>query len=457
MKAALRTLAVRAPRGPFALAGALALAAAAGCASMAALDAAASGRLVDLRGQLAVEAGRGRLGGEARAIARALAAGEIARARGAEGLDRLHDLEGCSRPLEDALDRKAEGADEVSAAAAMALLEAKLVEPGDLRAKAGALGERSAGGGAEAAWRAVGARTLTRAADGARRRELIGDGDEGVRVAALRAAADAADAADFDVLLEVARLDPLPRARALAVHALAVIGGDRVVPALKDLWPAADEPLRRAIVDAWGAPRDRDAGGRAELVWAVETQKGAPAIAAATSLAVDPAATPNDRGEAIAALVRAIGSGLARDRIDAIADAPLGLAEGEAIVKSEGDPDDSVALAALARRLEATPEQGGPPKGSPERTTAVTRLLAVASSGTGAQARWAGDALARAGATEVLPLLERGLTSADPVVRAAAGASLARLGKLSRAAFLLADADPHVRTATACAILSAPR
>ena len=452
MKAVLRPGVARSPRLALVLSGAFVIAAS-GCANQLALDAAAAGRLVDLRAELASDARKGRLPGEARALARSLAAGEIARAKGPDGLDRLRELEGCARPLEDALDHKAEGTDEVAALAMRMLLDAGLVAPADVRAKAGAPGDRGEATSVAAAWRAVGARALGRATDATRRRELLVDGALGVRVAALQAAGEAADPGDFDALFDVARRDPAPLARTLAVGALARIGGDHVVSALGDLWAHADEPLREALVLAWWGPRSREVGGRAKLVATIERQKGTPAITAAALVAVDPGASPSERGEAAGSLVRAIGAGPARDRVHALGAAPEVPGVREAVLLAAGDPDPIVAIAAIARRLEPSSVSGAPP-GSAARRDLVAKLVAIAAAGPTADALRARAALARVGAPEVLPLLERALVSPDPRVREAAGVAFAKLGKPSRASFLLADADPRVRTTTACALLT---
>jgi hypothetical protein len=418
-----------------------------GCASSAALDAAGAGRLGELKTELAAEGAKGRLGAESRALAKALAAGEIARARGPEGAEVVRSFEACARPLEDALDRKADGDDEAAAAAAMILLEASLVGRSELREKASST---------SAAWRAVGARALGRAMDAPRRRELLADPDTGVRLAALAASADAADPDEMDLLVDVARRDPSPLARTLAVRALARIGGDAVVTALGDLWPSADEPLREAITMAWSSPRARDAGGRAKLVATVERGKGTPAATAASILATDSGASPAERGQAGAALARAIAAGPARERVHAIGVAPEVPGVGEAVAKACDDPEPLVAVAALARRLEQPASASGLAEGSPARREAVAKLVAIAASPATAHALRARAALARLRAPEVAPWLERGLTSEDPRVREASAAAWVRFGRPARAAFLLADPDAHVRVATACALL-APR
>src|SRR5262249_54158437 len=102
-----------------------------------------------------------------------------------------------------------------------------------------------------AAWRATAARAVVGEGDGPKRRTLILDGDQDVRIAALRASADVADAEDTSAVLEAARLDPHPLARTVAIRAAGAIGGERVVLALKDVWAGADEGSRHAIADAW--------------------------------------------------------------------------------------------------------------------------------------------------------------------------------------------------------------
>jgi HEAT repeat protein len=65
-------------------------------------------------------------------------------------------------------------------------------------------------------------------------------------------------------------------------------------------------------------------------------------------------------------------------------------------------------------------------------------------------------ALARAGVREVLPFLTRDVQSRDDRLRKATGIALSDLGERLRAAPLLADPEPHVRSSIACAILAGP-
>jgi hypothetical protein len=65
--------------------------------------------------------------------------------------------------------------------------------------------------------------------------------------------------------------------------------------------------------------------------------------------------------------------------------------------------------------------------------------------------------LAQAGDIRVQAWVENDLTSPEADTRVGAARALAMLGRAARAAPLLADADPSVRTRAACAILTASR
>src|SRR5512132_853082 len=294
------------------------------CGGSASLRAAEAGRLTGLSAVVAAEVKRGELdAAEAVELARAILRRDVAGASGDEGASRIRGLTGCARPLDGALERRAETADAAAAAAAMVRLEADLSPREDFVRWAS-----EAPGGPRAAFRPVGARALSGADDGELRRKLFLDGDQAVRLAALRAAAHAASASDTDAVLEAARVDPFPMARIQAVRAAGAIGGERVVLALKDIWVTADPILRQAIADAWGTPASIDAGGRRELSWAVDTQGGSPAIAAAYALVrTANRATPIPTGpgvaDALGVIERAMKSGVTHERTFAVTIAPL--------------------------------------------------------------------------------------------------------------------------------------
>lgn len=429
-----------------------------GCAASPAIRAAEDGNLPELKRAIAEEVRRGELDdGEARRIARAVASAEVESAAGPVGADRIRELLPCAKEIEDALEQRAEATDEVAAVAALGLLEEGLASPEDMGPRALSMASGSGSGRAgdtgAAAWRAVRARSLTMPGDAKERRKLMLDGDEGVRVAALRAAVDAADPSDTDALIEAARVDPNQLARTLAIRALGAIGGERVVLALKDIWALADEPRRQVITIAWAAPRAIEAGGRRELLLSAETQKGALAVAAAIALV---RAGGAGSATAIGVLARSIETGTARDRIYAINVSPLHAPPiRDAVVKAQADSDEAVALAAMARRIEVSGEGRAKP-GTPERAAIVAKLLKTAA-GDSPLAERARASLARARVREVIPLLERHVGSKSVDARTAAGRSLAGMSELPRAVVLVPDPEPRVRTSMACAILNAPR
>jgi hypothetical protein len=406
------------------------------CGGSGVVREAEAGRFVGLDQRVVADLSRGAIGhGDALDIARATARGEAERASGARGLALVRELAICARQVESALSRRAETEDDIGAEAMMILLEAGLESPGGLT--------RWVSSGS-AAWRAVGARALVDEDDGSVRRARMVDGDQDVRLAALRAAAFAADPADLDVLLEAARLDPFPLARSQAIRSAGVIGGDRVVLALRDLWPHVDESARRAIADAWAFPNSLEAGGRRELEWAMDSQRGIPGIAAAWALlrVGGPGSV-----EALSALERAIEQGPAKDRIFAMLVAPYSSARiRDAVKKASEDKDEVVALAALSRRL----EEGGPK--AADRSMLVKKMMPIAMGST-PRALLAKDALARAGVREVVPILAGDTRSKDARVREAAGRALSVLHEFPRAAVVAVDAKPEVRTGVACAIL----
>lgn len=421
-----------------------------GCGASGTLRAAESGDYPALRQAIVADRGAGRLdAGDARAIAKAVAEFEAQAARGPVGVDRVRQLSTCARSIDGALEQLAEGDDEAAAAAALVRIEANLPDAQD-RARRTPLQDSPVSPGAEAAWRAVAARVLVWSSDGPARRKLLTDGDQEIRLAALRASIDAADAADTEGVLEAARLDPYPLARTTAIRAAGAIGGEQIVLALKDAWATADDPLRESIAEAWATRRSIDAGGRRELLWAAETQRGSASIAAASALSRDGGAGASD---ALGVLTRAIEHGPTKDRIYAILVAPLSSAViRAAVIKAKKDPDEGVALIALSRHIQASPENGG--ASAADRAAAVTELLKVANATT-TRALLARSMLVQARAREVLPILERDVRSSDERVREAAATGLASLGELPAAAGLLGDAAVRVRITAACAILQA--
>ncbi|MEZ4313354.1 MAG: hypothetical protein R3F14_35480 [Polyangiaceae bacterium] len=414
----------------------------AGCAASPALRAAEAHDLTALAREIDAESKRGELDGkEARAIARAVAVHEIENAKGDGGARALDAFGRCSRALDSAFEARAKGTDDIAAAAAIGRIENGQLSPDSAR-------DLASREGLAPAWRAVATRALVLPEDGPARRERFTDGDQEVRIAALRAAAEAGDIADADALVEAARLDPSPLARTLAVRAIGrTASGERAVLTLRDLWTRADENLRQSIADAWATDRTIDAGGRRELWWAAENHHGAASIAAAAALARHKG---DGWDEALGVLTRAIESGPTKDRVFAIGVAPAHEPVIEAALrKAIGDKDDAVVVAVAWRLL------GGIGRDTPEekdRKALVAKLMEYAKSSTtrGFQAQ---KALARTGAREVLPFLEKQRSLADTRARETTGVAYVDLGELAKAAPLVADADLGVRAAVACALV----
>jgi len=419
-----------------------------GCSVPASIHAAEEGRLANLDKAVAGELARGDFDtADAPKLAQAVLRYEIERAEGAAGAARVLSMESCARRLDDALAQRTQKGGEVGAAAAMVRLEAGLAEPKDF-----APWVNTPPAEPRAAYRAVGARALILPEESAARRALIVDGDQTVRLAALRAATDAAYAGDVEAVLEAARVDPYPLARTQAIRAAGAIGGERVVLALKDLWALADEPAREAIADAWGSARSLVAGGRRELLWAAETQRGAAAVAAASALMRAPKG--EGQSEAIGVLSRAIEGGAWREQVYAITVADLSIPVLRAAVsKATASSDDIVTWTAMRKPVETSAERGGA-RGT-ERAKWVDKLMKLASAGTTTQALVAQGGLSRAGEKRVIPLLDKTAKAADARARLVAGTAFATLGELGRAAVLAGDKDAGVRTAVSCAILRA--
>lgn len=453
----------RARTGATLLAAALAATALGGCATSGAVRAAESGDLKALRKAIDADLAAGDLDDtDVRQIAAIIAESDIGGATGPVGVDRVRGFASCARHLDDALERRSEAArDGVAAAAAMVRLEGGLEPAAPAMARAlsmlapsGAADTRDRAllaapvAGPAADWRAVGARALTGADDGDLRRKLTVDPDQAVRLASLRAAADVADPRDADAVLEAARLDPLPLARTVAIRAAGALGGERVVLALKDLWVGSDEPGRSAIADAWATANSIEAGGRRELLWAAESQVGSPAIAAASALVRRGGVGASD---GLGTLTRSIEHGAPKDRIFAIAVAPIAAPPIRKVIrKAEDDAEESVAQAALTKELDAPDGQGA--AATKERARLVKKLSKIADGST-TRALAAKGALARAGVREIVPMLQKDVRSTDQRVREAAALGLVDLGELPHAAVMLADPDAVLRDSVACAVL----
>jgi hypothetical protein len=445
--------------GVFSVLVATALAACGG----AALDAAQSGDLARLKGLIAERHGQGALGdGEAARLAHAVAERELVTAKREEdALARLRETRACAGDLGDALADRMKTKDGAGAEAALALLEDKRLSQSDARELTADPDDR---------WRAVGARALVRDDDRTARRAGIVDPSPRVRRSAVRASAEARDLADVDLLLETARVDPEPLLRNEAVRAASAVlrvNGDAAGPRartlamqLRDLWTAGDDALREEIAVAWALRPVFESGGRDALRTTIAAGRGPGALAGAGVVLQVRSADEELVSASRALLARTIDEGPHRDRLHAIFASPLEGAMLEALRKAAKpeEVDLDVRVAALGRLLASRPDHD----------KALAALEAIAGQGVkggpplqGARLRpqveRARLALAAAGDLRVQAWIEEDLAAPEPARKLGAASALATLGRAARAAPLLADPDPSVRTRAACTILVATR
>ncbi|WP_394843704.1 HEAT repeat domain-containing protein [Pendulispora brunnea] len=424
------------------------LAIVAGCGGSPAMRAAEHGDWAALRARIADAHRTGKLtNAEATDLARKVARREITTAPANRAVARVRDVGGCARELDGVLASRMDTHDDAGAEAAW------------MRIDSGELGlgsARSYTGDTTDAWRAVGARGLSRKKDTQARLAAMGDGSPRVRRAAMRASAEAdpddATDAEVELLATVARVDPEGIVRSDAVRALASIGGEKVVGKLRDLWTNGDDGVREAIAVAWSSPRVYAHGGAAPLRLLVAAEHGPGAIEAASAAARRKEIDPGIRSSAVALLARTIVSGSRRDRLHAMSIAPLAEPDiVEAFRKAAKDgsrgSDREMEIAAQSRLLGS----------GPDRAAAIQVLEVRAGEDTGRMAVNARSALASVGHLRIQAWIERDLTAQDAWVRLQAAASLGALGRAARGAPLLADADPEVRTRAACTLIMASR
>ncbi|MBL9022447.1 MAG: hypothetical protein JNL21_09605 [Myxococcales bacterium] len=413
-----------------------------GCASSPLLDAAEARDFTRLSKEIEAARKSGELDdGTVRDVAAVVASGEIENAKGLEGEKLVGGLVGCAPALESALDDRAEKDDDVAATASWVLLSAGLEDEDEFA-------DYALDNDPRAAFRALGARSLVDLDDADLRRKLFLDLDERVRLGALKAALSSPIDADFDALLEAARLDPSSQARSTAARALGQIGGTRSAYALKDLWLRADGRLREAVAAGWAAPATFEAGGRDQLQNAAEAG-GEGSVHAALLLSRIPeldAKAKAARASAMGVLVRVIKQGTREDRSVAILMAPTSTEILDAVREAKDTGDTAVAILAQARLV----REGKPD----EQKKAKEKLFELAKKADDPDAPRARAELATLGDKRVVPMVEKELSSKNPFARAYAARTLVTLGESPRAAGLLADKEAQVRVDVACAIVS---
>jgi hypothetical protein len=426
------------------------------------LRAAEQGDSAKLRTEIAEKHEKGRLSNdEAADLARAVAEREISMAKD-EGtaLARLRETRACAAEVDDALAERMKKRDGAGAEAALARLEDGKLGGGDARAWLSDADDR---------WRAVATRTLHRDEDRQRRQAAILDPSPRVRRSAIRASAIAKDASDLDILFETARVDPELLLRNEALRSMgAIVRGldDKARPKaaelalrLRDLWTAGDDAIKEDVAVAWSLAPVFENGGREALRGAISEGKGPGAIAAAGAALRSASKDVELTTSASALLARTIMDGSRRDRLHALAVARIEGPMLDAIRKAAQDDDREVKVPALARLLDSRPD----------REAAKRELYAVAGYGVKGFSGKADDAralehaararhaLAAAGELRVQAWIEQDLVSPEPQRKTSAASALAALGRPARAAPLLADPDPSVRTRAACTMLMASR
>lgn len=424
-------------------AAAVALFALTACAPSPAMVAVERGDRAALHAHLERREKLGNLGDrEAAALAKAVAERELKTASPDEAIDRVDDLRSCAHELDGALAVRMRTHDAAGAQAALVRIESRSIDAREARAFVA---------DGDPHWRAVGARGLIRLEDRDPRRRAMVDPSPIVRREAVRAAHDAADPDDRFVLAEAARLDPEPIVRTEAVRAIAALASGpfdarrSTADVLRDLWAAGDDGLREDIAVAWSGAGLWGEGGRDALRTIVAASHGVPAVEAAAAVLRRRDADRELASLATAQLVSAIRSGSRVSRLQALAEAPLDRGELMAAVRSASDDGDpSVRISALARLVGASDQR------------ARVELEALASPGSPVASR-ARMASAMAGDRRVQSWIESDLASEAEGERISAAIALAALGVASRAAPLLADPVPRVRSRVSCIILMAAR
>ena len=395
---------------------------------------------------------------EAKNLALAVATHELTSAKDeASAVSRVRESRACALELDDALEERSRKHDGAGAEAALARLEDGQLSDGSARDFLSDGDDR---------WRAVGTRTLHREDDRKTRQQAFLDPSPRVRRSAIRAAGQAKDTADLDILFETARVDPEMLLRNEALRALSQIlrgeGGKaraaEHVTRLRDLWIAGDDAVKEDVAVAWAVSPVFENGGREALRIEIATGKGPGAIAAAGVVLRTASKDAELAGSASSLLSRIIVEGSRRDRIHAIALARTGGPEVEALRRAAKEEDRDIRVPALARLLDS----------KPDRDAAVRDLVAIAGQGVkggaaseddrtreaAARARYA---LAAAGDLRIQAWIEQDLVAPEATRRLGAAQALAALGRPARAVMLLGDPDASVRTRVACTMLMASR
>jgi hypothetical protein len=426
---------------------------ASGCASPA-VRYAERGDIVALRAEIAKEHAKGSLSnGEARDIAKALVDRDVAALAGDadKAKSAIPELRACAKDVASALENRVDKHDAMAAAIAKLLVEEGIFSPGDTKRFRD---------DPDPAFRSLSARRLTSSSDEEARKEALLAREVTTRQMAALASGDGAVLGELDALFEVARLDPDAEVRHLALRAAVDAVARNKSDVLDGLTSSPNEDERRALSaakvaldrlrDAWttGTKGLREAlrarlgeGGpdRLVLVSAILRMGSSRTEAEDTFL----------RENAARVAVSALREGSTLERSFAVI---LVRPEGqglEALQKASRDADQDVVLSAMGKLLNVPSEANR------------ARFELVRFAGRKDDLVHAPRARGILAGARYLPvqvwLEEQAAQKAAVGLRLRAVAGLAALGRVARAAPLLADEDPHVRARAACLVLAATR
>lgn len=403
-----------------------------------------NGEHATLRRDLAPRLAAATLGrAESRELALATLERELTTAEGEQAERRVLEAEACVHQAARALRLRSQRRDRAAAEAMLVLYEAGELPEHEARAHTE---DR------DPAFVRVGVRALDRKEDHERRAAYLTDSDGALRAQAARAAMIADDARDMPLLKERARLDPEREVRSFAVRALALLPDpprELVSFFIERMAVEESESIRGDLAVGLALSPMFERGGREELTRLLSSTTAKPSAEERALIALLVMRTRTNetglRGLAEQVLLTSLQSAPQPVRVLIVRAAPLSSAPLRdavaAIAKAEGAGSELGQAA-----LESLAHVPGSADGK-----SVLYEAAKVDGVLGSRAR---QVLARLGDERVQAWLEHDLESADSVRRLGAARGLAALHRAGRAAILLADSDPSVRTRAACVIAS---
>ncbi len=404
------------------------------CAPRPFIAAARTGSLSDLQRYVEAAADRKQLNqSRTTALAEAVAEREIATASDDRVYERVAALGSCASELYWPLHRRAKGADDAAAAAALVLFETGLLDelPG-----AGLRGQSESG-----AWRAFATRLAVEPEQRPRVYEALVDPDRRVRLAAIKTIQYNPVSGDGRHLIEVARLDPEGSLRQAALTALGDVGDFESLRLARDFWDNMGEASRLAYVQALNAPLAWKRGGNQLLTRIMESNESLAGAVAASLLYGHRAPSA---GFAVTRLLHALREGTLSEKLLALASLPAGDPEVQQAIRDMAKSNDLYLRTAALELILKSPN---------ESVQAVKRLQTIAAS-KDADAYTAARILAARGDEPSIARVERQLSAPLAAERLGAARLLMKLKRWDAVARALTDDHPAVRLASACDVLA---